>query len=140
MMEQRKFTRKRRILERIFLRGRLILMFATLSIWWSRAWVVSSLGGLHNPLYFVSQEPTTSDSQVSSFMDATQAWVDKGKDVTTAYANFLHNFWENLEDPDNGPSLKEGAFTTAISKLNRKQAVKKKHTTRFQASLKKSFL
>ncbi|XP_058746266.1 uncharacterized protein LOC131619153 [Vicia villosa] len=71
-----------------------------------------------NSSNFVSQVPVDSESQVSSFVDATQKRLGLDKEVD---ADFLQDSWGNLENQEKG----EGAFSAAISNLNKSQGTKK---------------
>ncbi|XP_058767195.1 uncharacterized protein LOC131640837 [Vicia villosa] len=82
-----------------------------------------------NSLNFVTHPSRNNDSQLSEFVDATQFDVAKADEG----AVFLQKSWDNLAEEDEPI---EGAFSNAISNLNKKKhttRVKKKHSSRSQA-------
>lgn len=89
-----------------------------------------------NPINFVLQPIVESESQLSTFVDVIHVATDIVASVADAV--FLNNSWASMENLGEEPIQNEGVFTSALSKLKKKQSTrtKQQYTTKSQACLK----
>lgn len=76
-----------------------------------------------NPINFVLQPIVEFESQLSTFVDATQVATDIVASVADVV--FLNNSCASLENLDEEP-IHNGVFTSALSKLKKKQLTRTK--------------
>lgn len=88
-----------------------------------------------NPINFVLQPIVESESQLSTFVDVIHVATDIVASVADAV--FLNNSWASMENLGEEPIQNEDVFTSALSKLKKKQSTrtKQQYTTKSQACL-----